>query len=94
VMMGPINRFLYLNMNYHVEHHMFTMIPYYQLPVLRELIKQDLPEAEPSIFAAYKRLLPVLWKQLADNKAVIVYDLPKNAVSYRDEVKHLLPHSV
>ena len=73
---------------------MFTMIPYYQLPVLRELIKQDLPEAEPSIFAAYKRLLPVLWKQLADNKAVIVYDLPKNAVSYRDEVKHLLPHSV
>ena len=35
VMMGPINRFLYLNMNYHVEHHMFTMIPYYQLPALR-----------------------------------------------------------
>ena len=73
---------------------MFTMIPSYKLPGLRELIKQDLPEAEPSILAAYKRLLPVLWKQLADNKAVIVYDLPKNAVSYRDEVKYLLPHSV
>ncbi|MDB2663115.1 fatty acid desaturase [Paracoccaceae bacterium] len=92
VMMGPINRFLYLNMNYHVEHHMFTMIPYYKLPAIRELIKQDLPEAEPGIFAAYKRLLPLLWEQLADNKAVIVYDLPKNAVSYRDEVKYLLPH--
>jgi len=36
----------------------------------------------------------VLWKQFADNKAVIVYDLPKNAVPYRDEVKYLLPHSV
>ena len=81
-------------MNYHVEHHMFTMIPYYQLPALRDLLKQDLPEAEPSIFAAYRRLLPVLWKQLTDNKAVIVYDLPKNAVPYRDEVEHLLPHSL
>ena len=92
LMMGPINRFLYLNINYHVEHHMFTMIPYYKFPAIRELIKQDLPEAELGIFAAYKRLLPLLWEQLADNKAVIVYDLPKNAVSYRDEVKYLLPH--
>ena len=92
VMMGPINRFLYLNMNYHVENHMFTMIPYYKLPAIRELIKLVLPEAELGIFAAYKRLLPLLWEQLADNKAVIVYDLPKNAVSYRDEVKYLLPH--
>jgi len=73
---------------------MFTMIHSYKLLGLRELIKQDLPEAEPGIFAAYKRLSPVLWKQLADNKAVIVYDLPKNAVSYRNEVKYLLPHSV
>ena len=71
---------------------MFTMIPYYKLPAIRELIKQDLPESEPGIFAAYKRLLPLLWEQLADNKAVIVYDLPKNAVSYRDEVKYLFPH--
>ena len=92
VMLGPINQFLYRNMNYHVEHHMFMMIPYYKLPAIRELIKQDLPEAEPGIFAAYKRLLPLLWEQLADNKAVIVYDLPKNAVSYRDEVKYLLPY--
>jgi fatty acid desaturase len=94
VMMGPINRFLYLNMNYHVEHHMFTMIPYYQLPALRELIKDDLPAAEPSIFSAYRRLLPVLWKQLADEKAVIIYDLPEGAIPYRDEVKYLQPHSI
>jgi fatty acid desaturase len=94
VMMGPINRFLYLNMNYHVEHHMFTMIPYYQLPALRELIKDDLPAAETSIFSAYRRLLPVLWKQLADEKAVIIYDLPEGAIPYRDEVKYLQPHSI
>lgn len=94
VMMNPINRFLYLNMNYHVEHHMFTMIPYYSLPALRELIQHDLPEAEPSIAQAYRRLLPVLWRQLKDEKAVIIYDLPEGAAPYRDEVNVLRPHAV
>ena len=73
---------------------MFTMIPYYQLPALRELIKDDLPAAETSIFSAYRRLLPVLWKQLADEKAVIIYDLPEGAIPYRDEVEYLQPHSI
>lgn len=73
---------------------MFTMIPYYQLPALRELIKDDLPAAERSIFSVYRRLLPVLWKQLADEKAVIIYDLPEGAIPYRDEVKYLQPHSI
>ena len=94
VLMDPINRFLYLNMNYHVEHHMFTMIPYYNLPALRELIRQDLPEPEPGIVAAYQRLLPVLWRQLKDERAVIIYDLPKDAAPYREEVEVLRPHAV
>ena len=29
VYMNPVSRFLYLNMNYHVEHHMFPMVPYH-----------------------------------------------------------------
>ncbi|MCU0786548.1 MAG: fatty acid desaturase, partial [Verrucomicrobia bacterium] len=28
VLMNPINRFLYWNMNYHIEHHMFPLVPY------------------------------------------------------------------
>ena len=32
VHMNVINRFLYWNMNYHVEHHMFPMVPYHRLP--------------------------------------------------------------
>ncbi len=35
VKMNVVNRFLYWNMNYHVEHHMFPMVPYYRLPELR-----------------------------------------------------------
>ena len=94
VLMNPVSRFIYLNMNYHVEHHMFTMVPYYRLPDLHELVKHDLPPPEPSIFAAFRRLLPVLARQLRDEKAVIVPELPDGAAPYREEVEALRPHAV
>ena len=62
--MNPISRFIYLNMNYHVEHHMFPMVPYHALPRLHELIKHDLPAANPSMWHAYKEMIPVLLRQL------------------------------
>ncbi len=43
VYMNPLFRFLYWNMNYHVEHHMFPMVPYHALPRLHEAIKSRLP---------------------------------------------------
>jgi fatty acid desaturase len=94
VLMNPISRFIYLNMNYHVEHHMFTMVPYHRLPALHDLVRHDLPAPEPSIWAAYRRLLPVLWMQLRYRDAVIVPDLPDGATPYRPEVDALRPHAV
>ena len=47
VYMNPVSRFIYWNMNYHVEHHMFPMVPYHALPKLHEMIKHDLPGAQP-----------------------------------------------
>ncbi len=94
VLMNPVSRFIYLNMNYHVEHHMFTMVPYYRLPELHELIKHDVPLPDPSIFAAFRRLVPVMVKQLRYQDAVIVPTLPGGATPYREEVEKLLPHAV
>ena len=94
VLMNPVSRFIYLNMNYHLEHHLFTMVPNYHLPKLHELIKHDIPPAEPSIPAAFRRMLPVLIKQLRSKDAVIVPDLPKGATPYREEVERLRPHAV
>lgn len=94
VLMNPISRFIYLNMNYHLEHHMFTMVPYYHLPRLHELIKYDVPPPEPSIFSAFRRLLPVLIKQLKYEDAVIVPKLPNGATPYSEEVDRLRPHAV
>lgn len=36
--------FLYANMNYHIEHHMYAGIPFYNLPRARKLIEGELPE--------------------------------------------------
>jgi len=94
VLMNPVSRFIYLNMNYHLEHHMFTMVPYYNLPRLHELIKHDTPPPDPSIYAAFRQLLPVLVRQLKYNDAVIVPDLPPTAAPYRDEVEKLRPFAV
>ncbi len=43
VYMNPVMRFLYWNMNYHIEHHMFPMVPYHALPRLHEELRDDLP---------------------------------------------------
>ena len=56
--MNPIFRFLYWNMNYHVEHHIFPTVPYHALPKLHEAIKADCPTPYPSSIAAYREIIP------------------------------------
>jgi fatty acid desaturase len=71
VYMNPITRFIYLNMNYHVEHHMFPMVPYYSLPALHAEIKDDLPEPARSIPAAFKEFVPVMLRQRHDTTVFV-----------------------
>ena len=63
VYMNPVFRFLYWNMNYHVEHHMFPMVPFHALAKLHETIKPDCPPPYPSCWAAYKELVPAVLRQ-------------------------------
>ncbi len=66
VYMNPVSRFLYLNMNYHVEHHMFPSVPYYNLPALHEEIKAYLPPPKKSVLEAYRELLHAVRMQQKD----------------------------
>ena len=83
VYMNPISRFIYWNMNYHVEHHMFPMVPYHRLPDLHAAIKHDLPAANPSIFAAYREVIPVLLRQLTYHDDFLTRALPATAKPYQ-----------
>lgn len=86
VYLNPISRFIYLNMNYHVEHHMFPMVPYHRLPDLHEAIKHDLPAPNLSIWHAFAEILPVLRRQLAYEDVFLKRDLPPRAKPYRDDI--------
>ena len=86
VYMNPISRFIYWNMNYHVEHHMFPMVPYHRLPELHERIRHDLPAPSPSILAAYREVLPMLARQLRDEEAFELRALPPTAKPYRADL--------
>jgi fatty acid desaturase len=79
VYMNPVFRFLYWNMNYHVEHHMFPMIPYHALPLLHEAIKADCPPAYPNTLVAYREILGALYKQMKDPRYFVKRELPSSA---------------
>jgi fatty acid desaturase len=83
VYMNPISRFLYWNMNYHTEHHMYPLVPFHALPRLHELVKNDLPPANRSIWDAYREMIPTFIRQLRDEDYFIVRELPPTAQPYR-----------
>lgn len=86
VHLNPISRFIYWNMNYHIEHHMFPMLPYHALPRLHEMIKNDLPKPSPSIWACYKEMLPVWARQMRGEDVYLVRELPPTAKPYRPDL--------
>ncbi|MEO6609932.1 MAG: fatty acid desaturase family protein [Aestuariivirga sp.] len=91
VYMNPVSRWIYWNMNYHVEHHMFPMVPYHALPALHALIKDDLPIPGASIISAYAELIHALWRQRTEPNYTILPILPATARPYRAEFHDTVP---
>ena len=80
VYMNRIHRFLYWNMNYHVEHHMYPLVPYHALPELHKIVKDDCPAPYKSIVDAFKEIIPTLLKQVNDVNYFAKRILPQKAV--------------
>jgi fatty acid desaturase len=85
VYINPISRFIYWNMNYHVEHHMFPMVPYHALPKLHALLRDDLPAPTPSLWAGYKEVIKAVRIQRRNPDWFIKRPLPATAKPYRPE---------
>ena len=45
-------------MEYHLEHHLFPMVPSFNLKKLRKEIDDQLPKPFNSLFSFYKSVLP------------------------------------
>lgn len=76
VKMNPVFRFLYSNMNYHVEHHLFPSVPYRNLPRLHAAIADQLAPAWPTTWSAYRHIFGTLAAQKRDPSFEATLDVP------------------
>lgn len=85
IILGPVGAFFYWNMNYHLEHHMFPLVPFHALPRCHQLIKAECPPPHQGMLAAYGDILTAFFKQQTDPDFVIVPKLP-TATAKADQV--------
>ena len=81
VYMNSVNRFLYWDMNYHVEHHLFPLVPYRNLGRLHQLVKADMPKPYNGLLEAWREVLPTILRQMKDPTYYIRRPLPSPTVT-------------
>lgn len=77
IRVNPFFAFLYWQMNYHIEHHMYAGVPFYNLPKLNRLIRDRLPEPPNGVIATWLHIRTVLKKQKEDPTFVYTPPLPE-----------------
>ncbi len=86
VYMNPILCFLYCNMNYHLEHHMYPTVPFYSLPKLHQQIKSQTPVAYNGLYEAYKEMIPTFIRQQGNPEYFVTPKLPEKATFTPDSI--------
>lgn len=60
---GPVGAFLYMNMNHHVEHHLYPQVPFHALPDLAEAVGDQVPDPDPGFFRCQWDVLRVVTRR-------------------------------
>ena len=81
VLMGPVLRFLYWNMNYHIEHHLFPSVPFHALPKAHEAVAAQMPPTVRGVWGAWREMAPVFLRQQREPDFHIEQALPEPAAS-------------
>ena len=79
ILINPFLRFLYWNMNYHIEHHMYAAVPCYNLGKLHTLIQADLPYCPQGLVETWSVIIPIIRKQQIDSDYKFTPELPSHA---------------
>ena len=64
--LNPFVRFLYFQMNYHTEHHMYAAVPCYNLRELHRTIARQMPITVQGLIPAWREILAILRLQEKD----------------------------
>ena len=76
VILNPFFSYLYTHMEYHVEHHIFPKIPFYNIKKLHSVIKDQMPIPKKGLVEAYKEIIPTIFKQRHDLNYFIDVKIP------------------
>ena len=76
VIMNPFFSFLYSNMEYHIEHHIFPKIPCHNLKAFHNVVKDQMPTPRKGIINAYKEIIPAIFKQAKDKNYYLNVEVP------------------
>ncbi len=79
VLLNPATAFLFWQMNYHMEHHMFAAVPCYNLKRLHLAVKHDVPPAPDGLVAVWRHIISVLQRQAKEPAYQYVAELPPTA---------------
>lgn len=63
---SAIEGWLYWNMHYHIEHHLYPAVPFHALPALNAQISSQLPEPAQSVWHANCEILQAIQRQRDD----------------------------
>ncbi len=78
---NPFLSFLLMNMENHIEHHIYPMVPFHALPKLRKRIGDQLPRQYTSMIDGIREVIQSVFKQLKDPNYSAIQPLPENALS-------------
>lgn len=82
--------FFMCNLNYHLEHHLYPGVPWYNLPKLHHLLLEDFRRAGASIYSSYIRYIWDVFKVLV-SKVPNPDPLPKPTPRYFRHAMSVLP---
>jgi fatty acid desaturase len=83
VKVNPVVGYLYWNMNYHTEHHMYAAVPFFNLAKLHEAIEKDLPKAHKSFSGCLRKLYEIKTMQKKDPTFIYSHTFPASAAPPR-----------
>jgi fatty acid desaturase len=72
---NPVLSFLMCNINYHIEHHLYPGVPWYNLPKVHELLQDEYRSAGSSVYTSYGDFLgdvvSVIYQGVISNRRLI-----------------------
>ena len=83
MLFGPLMSFLYWHMNYHIEHHTYAAVPFYNLEKLHQAIADDCPVPVKGYYRGIARILRIMQKQRQDPGWCYIPRMPEGAAALR-----------